>query len=124
MRPPTSTLFPYTTLFRSYTNTGHTIREKIGVFLQEDLKKLGIQLNFQRLDFNALVDHMDVSFDYDAIVLALGGSGIDPTIMMNVMQSKGFTHVWFPRQDKPSTPWEARIDELMVLQLQTLDFNE
>lgn len=110
--------------FTLITNTGHSIREKIGVFLQEDLKKLGIQLNFQRLDFNALVDRLNSTYDYDAVLLAMGGSGIDPTLNMNLLLSSGFTHVWFPRQEKPSTAWEARIDELMYSQLKTLDFAE
>lgn len=110
--------------FTLITNTGHTIREKIGVFLQEDLKKLGVQLNFQRLDFNTLVDRMNVTYDYEAALLALGGSGLDPAQFMNVLKSSGFTHVWFPRQESPSTQWEARIDELMTLQLATLDFAE
>jgi peptide/nickel transport system substrate-binding protein len=40
---------------------------------------------------------------------------------MNVLKSSGFTHQWYRSQKNPSTPWEARIDELMNLQLQTLD---
>jgi peptide/nickel transport system substrate-binding protein len=43
---------------------------------------------------------------------------------MNVVKSGGYTHQWFPRQKTPSTPWEARLDELMDAQMQTLDFNE
>ena len=43
---------------------------------------------------------------------------------MNVLKSSGFTHQWFPRQPKPSTEWEARLDFLMDAQLKTLDFAE
>jgi len=108
--------------FALITNTGNTIREKMGVFLQEDLKKLGVQLNFQRLDFNVLVEKMNTTYEYDAALVVMGGNGVDPVLNMNVLLSGGFTHVWFPRQNKPSTEWEARIDELMNLQLKTLDF--
>jgi peptide/nickel transport system substrate-binding protein len=110
--------------FSLITNTGHTIRDKISVFLQQDLKKLGVQLNYQPLDFNALVDKMNATYEYEAVLLAIGGDGIDPATTINVMKSSGFTHVWFPRQTAPSTPWEARIDELMDLQLKSLDFAE
>jgi peptide/nickel transport system substrate-binding protein len=110
--------------FTLITNAGNTIREKMGVFLQEDLKKLGVQLNFQRIDFNALVEKMNNTYEYEAALVVMGGSGIDPVQSMNVLLSSGFTHVWFPRQQKPSTPWEARIDELMNLQLKTLEFAE
>lgn len=110
--------------FTLITNTGNTIREKMGVFLQEDLKRLGVQLTFQRLDFNVLVDKMNNTYDYEAALVVMGGSGIDPVLNMNVLLSSGFTHVWFPRQEKPSTQWEARIDELMNLQLKTIEFAE
>jgi peptide/nickel transport system substrate-binding protein len=110
--------------FTLITNAGNTIREKMGVFLQEDLKKLGIQLNFQRLDFNILVEKMNNTYEYEAALVVMGGSGIDPQLSMNVLHSSGFTHVWFPRQSRPSTPWEMRIDELMNLQLKTLNFAE
>jgi peptide/nickel transport system substrate-binding protein len=43
---------------------------------------------------------------------------------MNVLQSSGFTHLWFPQEDAPSTDWEARIDTLMNGQIRTLDFAE
>jgi len=110
--------------FTLNTNTGHPVREKISVLIQEDLKRLGIQLVFQPLDFNALVDRMNVSFDYDAILLVIGGDSIDPSSGMNVWKSDGYTHFWFPRQKAPSTEWEARIDELMNLQLTTLKYEE
>jgi len=106
------------------TNAGNTIREKIGVFLQEDLKKLGVQLNFQRLDFRAVVERINATYDYEAALLSFGGDSVDPVLNMNVLRSSGFTHAWFPRQEKPSTDWEARIDELMIAQLKTLDFAE
>ena len=110
--------------FTLITNAGNTIREKIGVFLQEDLKKLGVQLNFQRLDFRAVVEKVNATYDYEAALLSFGGDSIDPVLNMNVLRSSGFTHAWFPRQEKPSTEWEARMDELMISQLKTLDFTE
>jgi peptide/nickel transport system substrate-binding protein len=110
--------------FTLITNAGNTIREKIGVFLQEDLKKLGVVLNFQRQDFPAVVNRINTTYEYDAAMLAFGGNSIDPVLNMNALLSSGFTHMWFPRQEKPSTDWEKRIDELMFLQLKTLDFAE
>lgn len=110
--------------FTLITNAGNTIREKIGVFLQEDLKKLGVQLNFQRQDFSAVVNRINTTYDYEAAMLSMGGNSIDPVLNMNVLLSSGFTHMWFPRQEKPSSDWEARMDELMFLQLKTLDFAE
>src|SRR5437899_2144870 len=106
------------------TNTGNNVREKMAVLIQEDLKRLGVRLIFQPVDFNALTDKIQSSFDYDAILLALGGGGMDPAASMNVVKSDGFTHFWFPRQKVPSTEWEARLDFLMNAQLKTVNFEE
>lgn len=104
------------------TNTGNNVREKIALLVQADLKKLGISLIFQPVEFNSIIDKVDTSYDYDSILLSLGGGGIDPISAMNVLKSDGFTHQWFPRQRTPATDWEARMDFLMNAQLKTLDF--
>jgi len=106
------------------TNTGNTDREKIGVLIQEDLKRLGIDLTFQPVEFNALVDKLQVSLDYDCILLGLGGGFLDPHASANVLTSSGFTHFWHPRQVTPATPWEARIDRIYELQVQELDYQK
>jgi peptide/nickel transport system substrate-binding protein len=107
--------------FVMHTNTGNNTREKTGILIQEDLKRLGIKLIFQPIDFNTLVDKMTTSFDYDCILLGLGGGAMDPIAQMNVYKSSGFTHGWYPQQKKPATEWEARIDQLMDAQAKTLD---
>lgn len=107
--------------FTMNTNTGNNVREKVAVLIQEDLKRLGIKLTFQPIEFNTLVDKIDVSFDYECILLGLAGGGMDPAASMNVLKSNGFTHFWHPKQKQPATPWEARIDALMNDELKTLD---
>jgi len=106
------------------TNTGNESREKTGLMIQEDLKKLGFKVTFQPLEFNALIDRIDVSREFDCILLGLGGGSSDPSDSMNNLRSDGFSHDWFPLQKTPSTPWEARIDYLMEANLKTLDFSE
>jgi peptide/nickel transport system substrate-binding protein len=110
--------------FTLNTNTGNTVRERISVLIQEDLKRLGVQLTFQPLEFNTLIDRMNTSYEYDALLLVVGGDSTDPSSGMNVWKSEGFTHLWFPRQKTPSTEWEARLDELMDLQITTLKYDE
>ncbi len=106
-------------------NTGSSVAEKCCVLVQNDLKKLGINLIYQPIEFNLLIDKIYNTGDFECAFSALGsGSVVDPSGMMNVLKSSGFTHDWFPRQKTPSTDWEARIDTLMDAQLKTLDFNE
>jgi peptide/nickel transport system substrate-binding protein len=106
------------------TNTGNGAREKTAVLIQNDLQKIGIQVTPQSIEFNTLVSKIDVTHDYDCVLLALGGAGADPSDNMNVIKSSGFTHQWFPRQTAPASEWEARLDYLMDAQNSTLDFNE
>jgi peptide/nickel transport system substrate-binding protein len=103
------------------TNAGNDRRYKTGVLIQEDLKRLGMKVTFQPLEFNNLIDRLDASKDYECILLGWAGGPADPVYGMNIVLSSGFSHEWFPGQKTPSTPWEARMDELMNLQLQTLD---
>ena len=110
--------------FTMNTNTGNNVREKVAVLIQEDLKRLGIKLTFQPIEFNTLVDKIDVSYDYECILLGLGGGGMDPAANMNVLKSDGFTHFWHPKQKQPATAWEARIDQLMNDQVKVLDTAE
>ena len=106
------------------TNVGNGAREKTAVLIAADLKKLGFSVIFQPIEFNTLVQKIDVTYDYECALLSLGGGGADPSAHMNVIRSDGFTHQWFPRQKTPSTDWEARLDFLMNAQNKTLDFAE
>ena len=110
--------------FELNTNAGNSRREKGSVLVQQDLKNLGIKLNYRPLDFNTIVTKLDASYDFECIFLGLVAESADPGGSVNVLRSNGFTHQWFPQQAKPSTEWEARIDALVNLNLKTLDFAE
>ncbi|MDZ4744089.1 MAG: ABC transporter substrate-binding protein [Verrucomicrobiota bacterium] len=103
------------------TNQGNNTREQIGNILVEDFQKLGMDVQLKTVDFNALVNKITDTYDYDAIMLGLGGGAPDPVSSMSVLMSSGRMHQWYPNQKTPATPWEARIDELMQKQLKTLD---
>jgi peptide/nickel transport system substrate-binding protein len=110
--------------FELNTNAGNSRREKGSVLVQQDLKNLGIKINYRPLEFNALVTKLSSSFDFECIFLGLVAESPEPATSLNVLRSNGFTHQWFPRQPQPSTEWEARIDDLMNRNLKTLDFAE
>ena len=90
--------------------------------IRGDLGKLGIKLIYMPIDYRALVERINVSFDYECALMGLGGGGGDPASQMNVLRSSEELHQWFPLQKTPSTDWEARIDSLMDAQMRTLDF--
>jgi peptide/nickel transport system substrate-binding protein len=105
-----------------YSNTGNPLRERAAVLIREDLGKLGIKLIYLPIDYRALVERINGTFDYECALMGLGGGGSDPASQINVLRSSEELHQWFPFQKAPSTDWEARIDSLMDAQMRTLDF--
>jgi peptide/nickel transport system substrate-binding protein len=105
-----------------YSNVGNPVREKAAAFVQESVRQLGIKLVFVPMDYRALVERINVTFDYECALMGLGGGGSDPGTQMTVLRSSEELHQWFPFQKTPSTDWEARIDSLMDAQMRTLDF--
>jgi peptide/nickel transport system substrate-binding protein len=107
------------------TNVENDSRKKVALLISSDLEKLGMNVIFQPLEFNTLVTKIDDTYDYECVLLGLAPGGIpDPSDSMNVLKSDGYTHQWFPREQTPSTPWEARINQLMNAQMKTLNFDE
>ncbi len=92
--------------------------------IAEDLKKVGVKLLCQAISFNALLERINKTFDYECALMGLGGSGGDPAAQMNVLKSSEELHQWFPFQKTPATEWEARIDQMMDAQMRTLDFGQ
>jgi peptide/nickel transport system substrate-binding protein len=108
--------------FTLMTNVENAIRKDLASIIRENLREIGITVHLQFMDFNAMISKVADTFDYEACLLGLGGGANDPSSGLAVLQSSGRLHQWFPSQKTPATAWEARIDELMQLQLQTLDF--
>jgi peptide/nickel transport system substrate-binding protein len=104
------------------SNAGNPRREHCAQVMADDLWKLGVKVNLQFVDFRALVEKLNGTFDYECVLMGLGGGGVDPASQMNVLKSGDLLHQWFPRQKTPATDWEARIDALMDDQMRTLDF--
>ncbi|MDD5544509.1 MAG: ABC transporter substrate-binding protein [Acidobacteriia bacterium] len=117
--------------FTLLTNAGNRSREKMGALIQNDLEKIGIRVNFQPLEFSALIARFSDTKDYEACLLGTAMVDIDPSSQMNIWMSNAPNHQWYPNQSKPATPWEARIDVLMrdqsaapTLEQRKRDFDE
>lgn len=98
--------------FELLTNSENDIREKIGEIFRSDLKALGIRVIFRPIQFNQLVERLDSTGDWEAILLGLTGGSIDPHSSRNVWWSGAQLHMWHPRQPEPVTEWEAEIDKI------------
>ncbi|WP_017300091.1 ABC transporter substrate-binding protein [Nodosilinea nodulosa] len=114
--------------FALITNSGNKIRESIGAQIKNDLARLGIQVDFQPLAFNALVDRLTDSLEWEALVLGLTG-GTEPNGGANVWLLDGALHAFNqnagPGQDPlegwQAADWERRIADLYIEAAQIID---
>jgi peptide/nickel transport system substrate-binding protein len=106
--------------FSFFTNSGNQARERSAALIAADLSRLGMKVDLQVLPFTNLVDRIGRTFDYECILMGVGGGGSEPASQMNMLKSSEPLHQWFPEQAHPATAWEARIDALMDEQMRTL----
>ena len=99
--------------FTLVTNSGNVAREKMAAMIQQDLSQVGIKVKVVTLDFPSLIERMTRTFDYEACLLGLVNTDLDPNSQMTVWLSSGENHQWNPSQKTPATQWEAEIDKLM-----------
>jgi peptide/nickel transport system substrate-binding protein len=96
-------------------------RKEMAAVIQQDLTKLGINMQVAPIEFQALTARWSQSYDYDAVLLGLSVTDPDPSSYTGLLQSNSGTHQWYPKETKPATPWEARLDELTTAQAHETD---
>jgi peptide/nickel transport system substrate-binding protein len=97
-----------------YVNSTNSQRVRTAAFITKNLQDIGIKLNTQAVTLSAVNDLITKFFNFDAIILGWqGGVPPGPTNNKNILLSSGLQHACFPSQPKPSTDWEARIDQLV-----------
>lgn len=89
-------------------------RVKMAAIIQEDLARLGIRMQVAPIEFQALTARWQQSFDYDAVLLGTVVTEPDPSSYANYLVSNSPSHPWYPKQAKPATEWEARLDQLLA----------
>ena len=114
--------------FDLYTNAGQTEREACGVMVKEDLKALGIKVNFKPIEFNSLVNKMMTTSDWDMVLMGLTGSPLEPHSGKNVWNSRGHLHLFNMRFDGDTNDtildWEKELDEIIEQGALELDFSK
>ena len=96
-------------------------RKLMAAVIQEDLAKLGIRMQVVPIEFAAVTNAWSKSFEYDAILLGLSVTDLEPSTYGNLMLSGGDTHQWRPNQKSPSTEWETKVDQLFAEQARESD---
>ena len=99
------------------TNAGNKLHERMLALIQQDLARLGIQLNVVVLDFPSLIERISRSYNYESVLMAWTNIDLDPSAQMNVWtQLCGIITNGIPARKTPDFAWEAEIDKLMQAQ--------
>ncbi len=110
--------------FTLNTNVGNNEREAMGALIKADLERIGVTVDFVPIEFSTLVNRLQTTRDWEAVMLSFGGGGTEPNSGANIWRSRGGLHIWNP-QDLPGAtlyPWEAEIDAIFSAGTKTLDF--
>jgi peptide/nickel transport system substrate-binding protein len=107
--------------FSIITPASNAQRTRMATIIQDDLKQLGMRVQVVSLEFRAYAQRITGSLDYEACILGLGGTDIDPNSEIGVLLSDGGSHFWSMAPGSPLPAWQEEIDRLMHRQLSTLD---
>ncbi|HSA07251.1 MAG TPA: ABC transporter substrate-binding protein [Candidatus Gastranaerophilales bacterium] len=116
--------------FNIITNAGNTEREALGVMIKEDLEKLGIKINFKPIEFNVLVGKLSDSLEWEAVIIGLTGSPLEPHSGRNVWSSTGALHLFNQRKKHDLqnatdlSEWEKELDEIFEKGALAIEFKE
>ena len=109
--------------FTLITNEGNSVRAEITDIIHEGMTAVGLDVDFQIVEFGAMVAQLTDTYDWEALVVGLTGSP-DPFGGMTVWHSGEDLHLWHPNQPEPATQWEAEIDELYIAGSKELDHEQ
>ncbi len=114
--------------FTVQTNAGNTVRAQVGTQIKESLDQIGITVDFNAIDFNVLIESMDRSKKWEAIVMGFGSS-VEPHSLINLWATDGNLHIFNqgPKPGEPPipgythAPWEKEIEALMIAGAREVD---
>ncbi len=109
-----------TIAFKLVTNTGNSVRGAAGTIINQGLALIGIQTDYQLIEFGELVTQLVSSYDWEAMIIGFTG-GSDPYGGIGFWHTSEDLHLWYPNQPQAATAWEAEIDELYIKGSQELD---
>ncbi len=98
-------------------SAGNANRGRIAAILQEDLRKLGVELVVVPLEFASLVERLFEKRDYELALLTLARGDFDPNPDVSVFSSTGANHVWDRGPRDPLPAWQQDIDRLLAEQM-------
>ena len=112
--------------FDLVTNTGNNVRDALCSIIRQDWTSLGIKVNYRPVQFNLMVQQIDETLDWEAMMIGLTGSAIEPHSGINVWRRNGHMHMFNMGAKKGTSydPWEENVEKLYELGSMTLDLKK
>jgi peptide/nickel transport system substrate-binding protein len=101
--------------------SGTKTRVDAAAVVQEDLAKLGMKVSVAPIDNAQLAQRINQTYDYEAALFGTSATEPDPSSYADMLRSGSPQHFWNPKQARPATDWEARLDELTAQQARETD---
>jgi peptide/nickel transport system substrate-binding protein len=102
--------------FTMIVSAENELRAKSALVVQEDLGRLGMKVNVAPIENTQLTSRINQTYDYEAVLYGTSVTEPDPSSYADVLRSSSAQHWWAPKQPKPETDWEARLDDLTAQQ--------
>ena len=106
--------------FSLITNTGNTVRGRVGDIVHQDLTDIGLGVDYKLVEFGELVTKLTATYDWETMIIGFTG-GTDPYSGITLWHSGEGLHLWNPNQAEAETDWEEEIDQLYISAAQELD---
>jgi len=98
------------------------IRQNMATVIKEDLAKVGITVNVQPIDNNLIVNKIQETHDFDAVIgIWQSGVPVDPIEDLVMLLPTGQLYPSFSHQKQPGTDWERQIEDLIEKSSKTVD---
>ncbi len=94
--------------FNLVTNTGNTTRDAACSIIRADWEKLGMKINYKPIQFNSMVQSIDETLDWEAMMIGLTGSSIEPHGGINTWRLSGRMHMFNMGNAEQNPQWKGR----------------
>ncbi|HKV42835.1 MAG TPA: ABC transporter substrate-binding protein, partial [Blastocatellia bacterium] len=108
--------------FGLMTNSSNDLKVNTITLIKDNLRKIGIDVELQPIDFNLMQSKLQFTRDFDAVVGTWqSGLPADPIMGKDILLPSGQYYVAHPRQKEPATEWEKRMSDLIQLSSRSND---
>ncbi|MEC4817440.1 MAG: ABC transporter substrate-binding protein [Scytonema sp. PMC 1069.18] len=111
------------------SQTGSRTFEAFGAQIKRNLSKIGIQVDYQQIDFGTIGNKLSNTLDWECWLGYMGGGGFEPHAGFNLWAPDGSFHFFNQKPQPGQSPvtnrkvadWETKIGQLYIQGSQELD---